>query len=135
MALPFRYIPPLGPPKPSQREQALTEWRGVNLAPLEKARAATAKSIGQVMPVVFKQARFEQRLVESQIVKVWNHLIDPLITQHAQPVGLARGTLFVNVDSHVWLDEIIRYRRREILERLRHSFGPEVIKKISFRVA
>jgi hypothetical protein len=34
----------------------------------------------------------------------------------------------------VWLDEIVRYRRREILDRLQHSFGRELIVKISFRV-
>jgi predicted nucleic acid-binding Zn ribbon protein len=61
-------------------------------------------------------------------------LIDPAIAEHAQPVGLHHGTLFVNVDSHPWLDEIVRYRRREILNRLQHSFGREMIKKISFRV-
>ena len=41
---------------------------------------------------------------------------------------------FVNVDSSVWLDEIVRYRRREILDRLQHSFGRKMIQKISFRV-
>ena len=45
-----------------------------------------------------------------------------------------RGTLFVNVDSSVWLDEIVRYRRKEILTRLQTAFGREMIKKISFRV-
>jgi len=51
-----------------------------------------------------------------------------------QPAGLRKGTLFVNVDSSVWLSEIVRYRRKEILDRLQHSFGREIIKKISFRV-
>jgi hypothetical protein len=38
------------------------------------------------------------------------------------------------VDSNVWLSEIVRYRRKEILTRLKHSFGPNLIQKISFRV-
>ena len=29
---------------------------------------------------------------------------------------------------------VVRYRRREILDRLQHSFGKEMVKKISFRV-
>ena len=44
------------------------------------------------------------------------------------------GTLFVAVDSNVWLSEIVRYRRKEILDRLQHSFGRDYIGKISFRV-
>ena len=76
----------------------------------------------------------ERRRAEAEILKVWNHLIDPTITEHAQPCGLAKGTLFVQVDSNVWLSEIVRYRSREILERLKHSFGPDLIQRISFRL-
>jgi predicted nucleic acid-binding Zn ribbon protein len=61
-------------------------------------------------------------------------LLDPVICAHAQPAGLAKGTLFVTVDSNAWLSEIVRYRRKEILDRLQHSFGRELIKKISFRL-
>ena len=71
---------------------------------------------------------------EAEIAKVWNEIIDPTITEHAQPDSMAKGTLFVNVDTSVWLDEIVRYRRKEILQRLQHSFGREVIKRISFRI-
>jgi len=38
------------------------------------------------------------------------------------------------VDSNVWLSEIVRYRRKEILDRLQHSFGTEMIQRISYRV-
>jgi glycosyltransferase involved in cell wall biosynthesis len=52
----------------------------------------------------------------------------------AQPAGLVRGTLFVNVDSSTWLSEIVRYRRHEILERLQLAVGKAMVQKISFRV-
>ena len=70
---------------------------------------------------------------EAEIVKVWNHLLDPTICAHAQPTGINKGTLFVTVDSSVWLDEIVRWRRKEILERLQNSFGKTLIARISFR--
>jgi len=75
----------------------------------------------------------ERRRAEAEIVKVWNNIVDPNIAAHAQPAGIVRGTLFVTVDSSVWLDEIVRYRRREILERLQNCFGKDLITKISFR--
>ena len=129
-----RHIPPLGPPKASPRERVLAAWRGIDLTAEEKARGKS-KAAGAVLPQVLKEARMESRLAEAEIVKVWNGLMDTNVTAHAQPAGLLRnGTLLVNVDSHVWLDEIVRYRRREILDRLRHSFGMELSKKISFRV-
>ena len=78
--------------------------------------------------------RIDTRRAEAEIVKVWNNLLDPAIVAHAQPVGLRKGTLFVNVDSSVWLAEIVRYRRKEILDRLQHSFGRDLIARISFRI-
>ena len=132
--LPPRRIPPLGPGKRPARQRALAEWRGIDLAPLEKARANNTKSAAEVLPKVLGTVRLDRRQAEAEIVKVWNSLIDPNIVKHAQPTGLNKGTLFVTVDSSVWLAEIVRYRRREILERLQHSFGKDLVAKISFRV-
>jgi len=76
----------------------------------------------------------DRRRMEAEVVKVWNNLLDPTLLAHAQPTGLRNGTLFVSVDSSVWLSEIVRYRRKEILDRLHHSFSRDFIARISFRV-
>ena len=86
------------------------------------------------MPRVLTDMGLDRRRAEVEVLKVWNHLIDPNLTAHAQPTGLRKGTLFVTVDNSVWLSEIVRYRRKEILDRLQHSFGRDLIVRISFRV-
>jgi len=134
MLSPPRRISPLGPPKRSPRERALTSWRGVDLTALEAAHAPRVKSAGAVMPRILADLRIDSRRAEAEIVKVWNNLLDPNIVAHAQPTGLRKGTLFVTVDSSVWLAEIVRYRRKEVLDRLQHSFGRDLIARISFRV-
>jgi predicted nucleic acid-binding Zn ribbon protein len=116
------------------RAKILAQWRGVDYAPLEIARTAPAKRPQEVLPQLLKDLRLEARQGEAEIVKVWNDLLDPNLTAHAQPAGLRKGTLFVTVDSSVWLSEIVRYRRKEILDRLQHSFGKNLIQKISFRI-
>jgi predicted nucleic acid-binding Zn ribbon protein len=131
---PPRHIPPLGPPRRSKRQRVLAAWRGADLSAEETARANRVKAAGSVMPGVLKDLRIDSRRAEVEIVKVWNSLLDPNIVAHAQPVGIRKGTLFVTVDSNVWLAEIVRYRRKEILDRLQHSFGRDVIAKISYRV-
>jgi predicted nucleic acid-binding Zn ribbon protein len=125
-------MPP--PPKKSARNRVLAQWRGVDLAPLEVARAVRARRAGDVLPKVMTDLRIEARQGEAEVVKVWNSLLDPNITAHAQPANLRKGTLFVNVDSSVWLSEIVRYRRKEILDRLQHSFGKNLVQRISFRI-
>jgi hypothetical protein len=134
MAYQPRRIPPLGPPKSSRRQRVLAAWRGVDLTPEETARTDRAKSAGAVLPAVLKDLRIDSRRAEAELVKVWNDLLDPNIVAHAQPANLHKGTLFVTVDSSVWLAEIVRYRRKEILDRLQHSFGKDLIVRISFRI-
>lgn len=131
---PFRFIPPLGPPRRTARERALADLRGIDLAPLEKVRERPARPLGNLMPGLLQKLRMDQRQGEAEVIRVWNNLLDPAITAHAQPTGIHKGTLFVTVDSSPWLDEIVRYRRKEILNRLQHSFGRELIQRISFRV-
>jgi predicted nucleic acid-binding Zn ribbon protein len=128
------YLPMPPPKKTSNRQRVLAQWRGVDLAPLEKMRAAPARAAAAVLPKLMKDLRMDDRRAEAELVKVWNDLLDPILTAHAQPHNLHKGTLFVNVDSSVWLTEIVRYRRKEILDRLQHSFGRSLIQKISFRI-
>ena len=134
MLPPLRHIPPLGPPKLNAKQRALAQWRGLDLSPLEKTRERPAQSVSAVMPQVLTHLRMDRRRAEAEIVRVWNHLVDPTIATHAQPTGIYKGTLFVTVDNSGWLDEIVRYRRKEILDRLQHSFGRDLIARISFRV-
>jgi predicted nucleic acid-binding Zn ribbon protein len=132
---PFYTLPPLAARiKLTPKQSVLAEFRGIDLTQQEKALARSAKPVADLIPDVLKGMGLERKQSELEILKVWNHLMDPVVAQHAKPVGIAKGTLFVAVDSNVWLDELVRYRRREILQRLQHSFGPDVIQRISFRV-
>jgi predicted nucleic acid-binding Zn ribbon protein len=117
----------------SARETVLAEWRGVDVATLERDRTP-AKSTAEVLPAVVGRLGLDRRRAEAEIVKVWGELLDPKLVAHAQPAGVHRGTLFVAVDSSVWLDEIVRYHRKEILGRLQAAFGREMISRLSFRV-
>ena len=112
----------------------LAAWRGIDLTEQERAHVDRARSTAAVMPNLLKRLGLAQRRREAEVAKVWHNLIAPVVTAHAQPAGIHKGTLFVNVDSNVWLSEIVRYRRHEILQRLQHAFGAEFIARISFRV-
>lgn len=109
-------------------------WRGFDAVPLEKEQALNAKKVDSVLPAVLSGLRMDKRQSEAEVIKVWNDLLNPQVTEHAQPTGLHKGTLFIQVDSNAWLCELTRYHRKEILERLQHSFGSNVIKRLSFRI-
>lgn len=127
-------MPPKKKSADRARAQVLAQWRGVDLEPEETARAVRACGAEKIVSKVLGDLKMDSRRGEIEIIKVWNSLLDPNIVAHAQPHNLHKGTLFVNVDSSAWLSEIVRYRRKEILDRLQNSFGKNLIQKISFRV-
>lgn len=116
------------------RQQALTEWHRTDLTLSETAWRDAARTTGEILPQVLQRLNLEQRLAESQILQVWDRVLDRTITAHAKPVGLRKGTLFVTVDSNVWLSELVRYRYREILEKLQLTVGPDKVVRLSLRV-
>jgi predicted nucleic acid-binding Zn ribbon protein len=131
-SFPYRHFRSVAPP-PTARQRALAQWRRWDWSATEKALQPSARPAAEIMPRVLSGLRMDSRQAETEILKVWNNQLDPNIVAHAKPTGIRKGTLFVTVDSSVWLDEIVRYRRREILERLQNSFGRELITRISFR--
>ena len=78
------------PRKTSNRQRVLAQWRGVDLAPLEKMRALPARAAAAVLPKLMK-LRMDDRRAEAELVKVWNSLIDPILTAHAQPPIFTRA--------------------------------------------
>jgi len=132
--LPPRFVPAKGFPKPNQQQKALAEWRRIDARESEGALKPTEKAMPDILGKVVQNIGLDRKRGELEILKIWNNLLDPQITAHAQPANIAKGTLFVNVDTSVWLDEIVRYRRKEILDRLKTAFGPDLIRKISFRI-
>lgn len=135
-------LPPADPAERARRRRAaatarartLDQWRGRGFTNAETAWNSPAKSVETILPGVLSHLRLEQRLDESKIQTIWSQILDPRLVAHAQPAGFAKGTLFVNVDSSVWLNEIVRYRRHEILERLQTALGKTVVQRISFRI-
>ncbi len=116
------------------RERILRQWRRLDTRETEGAQRRRDRSLTELVPLVLGGLRLEERVMESQISQLWQQIIDPVLAKHSQPVGLVKGTLFVTVDSNVWLSEILRYRRSEILQRLQDAFGKNRIEKISFRL-
>lgn len=116
------------------RRRALSAWRGVDVTSMEQARRPTARSAADVMAKALAEINLDQKRADVEILTVWKDLMDPEVVAHAKPANLHKGTLFVDVDSSVWLDEIVRYRQRDILRNLQNSFGRQKIRKISFRI-
>jgi predicted nucleic acid-binding Zn ribbon protein len=115
------------------RQQVLAQWRGRDWVSAEKTAQQRSRPASQVMNAVLGRLNIDRKRTESEVMKVWTNLIDPQVVAHAQPTRLVKGTLFISVDNSVWLSELVRFRQKEILQRLQSSFGSDFIKRLSFR--
>ena len=62
MLPPFpRYNPARGPGNVSARQRIMAQWRGIDLVPLEQARALRAQPASAVMPRVLTDLRIDRR--------------------------------------------------------------------------
>ena len=64
----------------------------------------------------------------------WPALVGEAVARHTRPGRMDRNRLVVFVDSSVWLNELSRYGRREMLSALRKRFGDAKIGDISLQL-
>lgn len=90
--------------------------------------------ISELIPQVVAKLGLQQKLKESQILTDWPALVGEVIARHSTPLTFEKGYLTVNVDSSPWLNELQRFSREVILERLRNKLGKTIVKDVRFRV-
>jgi predicted nucleic acid-binding Zn ribbon protein len=70
-----------------------------------------------------------KRFEEYQAVEAWDSVVGDVVSQHATAAAIREGTLFVDVDSSVWMQEL-QLLRGEIIERLNAHCGHAFVKQI-----
>lgn len=90
--------------------------------------------ISELIPHVVAKLGLSQKVKESKILNDWSELVGAVIAKHSRPVALDKGYLTVNVDSSPWLNELQRYSKGMILDKLKQKLGKKIINDIRFRV-
>lgn len=68
----------------------------------------------------------------AEMADEWTGLVGDAVAAHARPGRVERGTLYVFVDSSVWLSELQRYGSTQLLQNLGQRFGRERVKAVRF---
>ncbi len=118
---------------PALRARVFREWRPYANPELAKPPrpAAAAK---QVVPGLMKKLGLEQRLQQSQVFYLWPQIVGNDIARHAQPVGLRNGALTIAVDHPIWLQELKRYHKDLMLQKIQAAIGKQAVKHLTFRI-
>ncbi|HVM62263.1 MAG TPA: DUF721 domain-containing protein [Verrucomicrobiae bacterium] len=115
---------------PALREQVLREWQPFGPAP----RVPTGSPASQLVPDVMRKLGLEERLRQSQVFFLWSEIVGTEVAHHAQPVSLRNGLLVVAVDHPVWLQELSRYHKPLLLQKVQQRVGKKAVRDIRFRI-
>jgi predicted nucleic acid-binding Zn ribbon protein len=118
---------------PALRAKVLNEWQP-SFGDANAHAQRSASSANQLVPLVMKQLGLEERLQQSQVFYLWPTIVGSDIARHAQPVSLRNGLLVVSCDHPMWLQEITRYSKPLILQKVQERLGKKVVRDISFRI-
>ena len=116
---------------PALRTQVLREWRPFAAPQLA---GKTAVAMENLVPAVVKELGLEQRLQQSQVFFLWPDIVGKDIACHAQPVSLRNRLLIVAVDHPGWLQELSRYHKPLLLQKVRERIGKTAVRDIVFRI-
>ena len=117
---------------PALRARVLREWQPYGHW---DPPARPAPALQQLVPGVMQRLGLAQRLQQSQVFHQWPAIVGADIAKHAQPVSLKNGLLVVAVDHPVWLQELARYHKPLLLQKIRDRIGkPTALRDIVFRI-
>jgi predicted nucleic acid-binding Zn ribbon protein len=111
----------------------LREWQP-SAAHGDVPNGKVATSMSKLVPSVMKGLGLEQRLQQSQVFFLWSEIVGSDIAKHARPVSLRNGLLHVTVDHPIWLQELSRYHKPLLLQKIKEHVGKTTVRDIVFRI-
>ena len=117
----------------SVRAQVLREWHPLLGEEAGKAKRP-ATPTHQLVPQVMRGLGLEKRLQQSQVLLLWPSIVGAEIAGHAQPVSLRNSVLVVAVDHPIWLQELSRFHKRAILDKVQQRVGKSAVRDIALRI-
>ncbi len=70
-----------------------------------------------------------QQFLRWKMWRKWSDFVGPLMSQHSEPVGYVRGTLYVWVESSTWLQQMV-FLRDPIMESINKKLGFLFVKNV-----
>jgi predicted nucleic acid-binding Zn ribbon protein len=100
--------------------------------PSDGDAAVDTPRIGELLDRVVRGLGSPGADVIEEVFRRWPELAGPL-ADHARPVAVRDGALVVAVDEPAWATEV-RFRQREVLDRLDQRVGAGRVSRIDIRI-
>ena len=91
---------------------------------MKKKTKSPVTRAGSVLREVLQRMGLEAPLARHNIARLWPKIVDPAISRHARVESVSGSTLFLAVDSSVWMNEMAAIRNL-LLEKVNASLPPD----------
>ncbi len=100
---------------------------------MAKRRKREPTELSQLMRMVFPSGQ-EDAWHTVRAFAIWEKAVPKRVLEHARPVSLKNGTLYVHVENSAWSQEL-SFLSEEILQAVRREVPEARVRKLRFRVA
>lgn len=76
--------------------------------------------ISKVLPTLMREKGWEKQLDFHSIFPRWQELVGEDVSEHATPLKIVRGVLWLEVENSSWLQQL-QYQKMELLDILNQS--------------
>ena len=91
------------------------------------------EKLGDILGRLFAQRGWGRRSARQQLEQAWAKVVDPAHEPHTRVMALRRGTLEIEVNDSVLLQELSSFHRRKLLEKVKAELPSSAIKELRFR--
>ncbi len=91
-----------------------------------------SEKVGNVVMQYLRQCGLETPLYEFRVIDAWKRVVGEALASYTQDLNIYNQVLFVRVTSSVVRNELMM-RRSDLVSRLNHEAGAQVITQIVLR--
>lgn len=91
---------------------------------MKNKKKSAVTTVGSVLRQALQRMGLEAPLARHNIARLWPKIVDSAIARHAKVESVSGSTLFLAVDSSVWMNEMSAIRNL-LLEKVNASLPPD----------
>jgi len=90
--------------------------------------------IGNCLKPALDMLGVQEKFSASKLLIEWKNIVGESISANTKPVGVTGGVLTVHVSNSVWLMELSRFYKKDMLKKISGELNDSTIKDILFKV-
>ncbi len=98
-----------------------------------RKRQKNLLKMGDFLPKVLSKKKILLDILDHSILDTWHRAVGPQISANTNPFKFKNNTLFVNVSSPAWMQQL-RFMKQEIMDKINPEWEKEEIKNIYFAI-